>query len=87
MKKIFLFLIFTLGIISCNSQLKSKEEEKKRLREIDASLATLKLKFGENILKETNKYEMYLTNEDDLEGLPESAKEAAAELAKNKGKK
>ena len=64
-----------------------KEEEKKRLREIDASLATLKLKFGENILKETNKYEMHLTNEDDLEGLPESAKDAAAQLAKNKEKK
>ena len=42
------------------------EEEKKRLREIDATLATLKLKFGENLLKETNKYEMHLTNEDDL---------------------
>ncbi|MFD0991620.1 hypothetical protein [Tenacibaculum geojense] len=34
MKKILLFLIFTLGTLSCNSQLKSKEEEKKRL-EID----------------------------------------------------
>ena len=63
------------------------EEEKKRLREIDAALATLKLKFGENLLKETNKYEMHLTNEDDLDGLPESAKDAAAQLAKNKGKK
>lgn len=64
-----------------------KEEQKKRLREIDATLATLKLKFGENILKETNKYEMHLTNEDDLDGLPESAKDTAAQLAKNKGKK
>ena len=63
-----------------------KEEQKKRLREIDATLATLKLKFGENLLKETNKYEMHLTNEDDLDGLPESAKDAAAQLAKNKGK-
>jgi len=62
-------------------------EQKKRLREIDATLATLKLKFGENLLKETNKYEMHLTNEDDLEGLPESAKDAAAQLAKNKEKK
>ena len=62
------------------------EDQKKRLREIDATLATLKLKFGENLLKETNKYEMHLTNEDDLDGLPESAKDAAAQLAKNKGK-
>ena len=30
---------------------------------------------------------MHLTNEDDLDGLPESAKDAAAQLAKNKGKK
>ena len=62
-------------------------EQKIRLREIDATLAKLKLKFGENLLKETNKYEMQLTNEDDLEGLPESAQDAASQLAKNKGKK
>ncbi len=62
------------------------EEQKKRLREIDTTLATLKLKFGENLLKETNKFEMHLTNEDDLDGLPESAKDAAVQLAKNKGK-
>ncbi|MGB5385924.1 MAG: M3 family metallopeptidase [Eudoraea sp.] len=62
------------------------EDQKIRLREIDTALATLKLKFGENLLKETNKYEMHLTNEDDLDGLPESAKDAAAQLAKNKGK-
>ncbi len=62
------------------------EEQKKRLREIDATLATLKLKFGENLLKETNKYKMHLTKEDDLDGLPQSAKDAAAQLAKSKGK-
>jgi len=62
------------------------KDKKKRLREIDAELAQLKLKFGENVLAETNKYEMHLTNESDLEGLPESAKEAAAQLAKSKGK-
>ena len=62
------------------------KEQKKRLREIDATLATLKLKFSENLLKETNKYEMHLTNEDDLDGLPQSAKDAAAQVAKSKGK-
>jgi peptidyl-dipeptidase Dcp len=62
------------------------DEQKKRLREIDTRLATLKLKFGENLLKETNKYEMHLTKEEDLEGLPEGAKEAAGQLAKSKGK-
>ncbi len=62
------------------------EAEKKRLREIDAELSKLKLKFGENILAETNKYELLLTIESDLDGLPEGAKEAAAQLAKSKGK-
>ncbi|WP_297792705.1 M3 family metallopeptidase [uncultured Eudoraea sp.] len=63
------------------------KDHKKRLREIDAALATLKLKFGENVLKETNKYEMHIANEADLDGLPESAKDTAAQLAKTKGKK
>ena len=63
-----------------------KEKQKKRLREIDADLAKLKLNFGENILAETNKYKMHLTDESDVEGLPEGAKEAAAQLAKSKDK-
>lgn len=62
------------------------EERKQRLREIDAELAKLKLKFGENVLAETNKYEMHLTDEKDLAGLPEGEKEAAAQLAKSKDK-
>jgi peptidyl-dipeptidase Dcp len=63
-----------------------KEENKKRLREIDAELSKLKLTFGENVLAETNKYEMFLTDEKDVEGLPEGTKEAAAQLAESKGK-
>ncbi|MDB4292357.1 M3 family metallopeptidase [Maribacter sp.] len=62
------------------------EDKKKRLREIDAEASKLKLKFGENVLAETNKYEKYITNENELAGLPEGAKEAAAQLAKAKGK-
>ncbi|PWL37976.1 peptidase M3 [Flagellimonas aquimarina] len=62
------------------------DSEKKRLREIDAELSKLKLKFGENVLAETNKYELLLTNEESLRGLPEGAKEAAAQLAKSKDK-
>ncbi|NHF58276.1 M3 family metallopeptidase [Flavobacteriaceae bacterium TP-CH-4] len=62
------------------------EEKKKRLREIDAELAKLKLKFGENVLAETNKYQMHLTDEADLDGLPEGEKEAASQRAKAKGK-
>ena len=63
-----------------------KEENKKRLREIDAELSKLKLTFGENVLAETNKYEMHLTDEKDVEGLPEGTKEVAAQLAESKGK-
>lgn len=63
------------------------EDKKKRLREIDAELSKLKLTFGENILAETNKYEMHLTEEADLDGLPEGEKEAAAQLAESKDKK
>ncbi len=62
------------------------EDKKKRLREIDAEASKLKLKFGENVLAETNSYEKHLTNEADLAGLPEGAKDAAAQLAKAKGK-
>lgn len=62
------------------------EDKKKRLREIDAKLAKLKLTFGENVLAETNKFQLHLTDESDLDGLPEGAKEAAAQLATSKGK-
>ncbi len=62
------------------------EDKKKRLREIDAEASKLKLKFGENLLAETNKYQKHITNEADLDGLPDGAKEAAAQLAKSKDK-
>ncbi|SIQ25960.1 M3 family metallopeptidase [Maribacter ulvicola] len=62
------------------------EDKKKRLREIDAKLAKLNLTFGENVLAETNKFQLHLTDEADLDGLPEGEKEAAAQLAISKGK-
>ena len=63
----------------------SKEDQKK-LREIDAKLARLTLQFGENVLAETNAFELHLTEKDDLEGLPDSIKEAAADEAISRGK-
>jgi Zn-dependent oligopeptidase len=60
------------------------EEDKLILREIDVELAKLKLTFGENVLAETNTYHLHLTNECDLKGLPDDAKEMAASLAKLK---
>ncbi len=62
------------------------EDAKKRLRAIDSELSRLKLSFGENVLAETNRYEMHLTEEADLEGLPEGAKEAANNSAGSRGK-
>ena len=62
------------------------EADKTKLREIDAKLSKLSLKFGENVLAETNAFEMHLTDEKDLSGLPESVKEAAREIAKSKNK-
>ncbi len=62
------------------------QEGKKRLREIDQQLSQLGLRFGENVLNETNKYELVITDEKDLEGIPEDIKEAATQTAEEKGK-
>ncbi|MCX7547899.1 M3 family metallopeptidase [Xanthomarina sp. F1114] len=63
------------------------EEKKLELRDIDKKLSQLKLNFGENVLAETNKFDMLITNEEDLSGLPEGAKEAAQQLAESKDQK
>ena len=60
------------------------DDKKVRLREIDTELAKLKLTYGENVLAETNNYQLHITNETDLKGLPEGTIEAAASLAKSK---
>lgn len=59
------------------------EDKKSRLREIDKELSQLSLKFGENVLAETNTFQLHITNENDLSGLPEGAIEAAHEVAKS----
>ena len=61
------------------------EKEQQQLRKIDAELSKSSLQFGENVLAETNAYQLTITNEDKLSGLPESAKEAAKMLAQEKG--
>jgi peptidyl-dipeptidase Dcp len=63
------------------------EEKKKQLRKIDADLSKLSLTFGENVLAETNKFELHLTDKKDLSGLPEGVIEAAAQTAEEKEKK
>ncbi len=62
------------------------EDKKLILRKIDKELSQLKLKFGENVLAETNKFEMLITDEKELSGLPEGTIEAAKQLAESKEK-
>ena len=63
------------------------DADKRKLRKIDAKLSKLSLQFGENVLAETNAFEMHLTDKNDLAGLPDSVKESAREVAKSKEKK
>jgi len=62
------------------------EEKKNQLREIDKELSRLSLQFGENVLAETNAFELHITDENDLAGLPEGTREAARSLAKIQNK-
>ena len=62
------------------------EEKKTKLRKIDTELSKLNLTFGENVLAETNKFELQITDKKDLSGLPEGVIEAAAQTAEEKGK-
>src|SRR5690554_2758678 len=62
------------------------DEDKEKLRKINAELSLLTLEFGNNVLAETNKYELVIDKEEDLAGLPDGLIQAAAETAKEKGK-
>lgn len=61
------------------------EDKQARLREINAELSVLQQKFGTNMLAETNAFKLVFENEEDLAGLPESVRTAAAEQAKAEG--
>ncbi len=57
------------------------ESDKQTLRTIDEELSKLSPQFSENVLKATNKYELHVTDDKDVEGLPKSALAVAKELA------
>lgn len=59
---------------------------KARLRELDARLAVLGQEYGDNVLAETQAFTLHLTEDAQLEGLPESVVEAAASAAKERNK-
>ena len=60
-------------------------EAQARLREINSELATLSQQFQENVLNETNEFELLVTDKADLGALPESLVALAAEEAKRRG--
>ncbi len=59
--------------------------KKEELAKINEELSVLSLQFGENLLKENNRFEIVLESEEDLAGLPENVRVAAAEAAKERG--
>ncbi|HPD96039.1 MAG: M3 family metallopeptidase [Bacteroidales bacterium] len=60
-------------------------EKQEQLRKINQELSVLTLQFNENLLAETNNYQIVIDNKDDLAGLPESVVAMGAEDAKAKG--
>ncbi|MGB9836398.1 MAG: M3 family metallopeptidase [Candidatus Saccharicenans sp.] len=62
-----------------------KAEEKEKLAQIDRELALLSLKFGNNVLQETNNFKLVIQNKKDLDGLPQSVIDSAAETARKMG--
>ena len=62
------------------------EADKETYRQLSQELGQTTLQFGQNVLKATNAFEMLLTTEEELAGLPQDTRDAAALLAKNKGK-
>lgn len=69
-----------------NSGATLSAEDKETYRKLSMELSKTTLDFGQNNLKETNRFEMLLTDEADLAGLPGSVLEAAVAKAKSKGK-
>ncbi len=62
------------------------EEKQERFREINQELSTLTLQFGQNVLADVNSWKMFIEDEEDLAGLPQSIRDAAAEAAAREGK-
>ena len=61
-------------------------DQQARLREINKQLSVLQTKFGNNLLADLNAFQLVVEKEEDLAGLPQSVRAAAAERAKEAGK-
>ena len=62
------------------------QDKKDILREIDTKKAQLSLRFGENVLADTNSFSLHVTEEKELKGIPDQVREMAADIAKSKNK-
>ncbi len=72
-----------LDFVSGGAEL--SEADKQRMREINSTSSTLGLNFSDNVLAETNKYQLFIDNEEDLAGLPPTVVAGAAEAAAREG--
>lgn len=72
------------GFVRSGANLSDTDKEK--LKKINADLSVLTTAFSQNLLAETNAFELVVDKEEDLAGLPAGLKSAAAETAKAKGK-
>lgn len=66
---------------------KLNDSDKEALRELDKEISELSLKFGDNVLKESNSYKLFVDNKEDLKGLPDATLESAAHAAEEEGQK
>lgn len=64
---------------------KLNDEEKQQLRDLNKEMTELALSFSENVLAETNNWEMVIDNEEDLAGLSQGLIDAAADTAAKRG--
>ncbi|MFO7979342.1 MAG: M3 family metallopeptidase [Candidatus Aminicenantes bacterium] len=60
------------------------QDKKDELRKINEELSNLTMKFGQHVLKENNRYELVIENEDDLAGLPQSVIDGASKAAQDR---
>ncbi len=61
------------------------EAERERLTQLSERMSMISLQLGENVLAETNAFQLRLETEEDLAGLPESVRSSAADAARSAG--
>ena len=62
------------------------DEGKEKLRKLTEEAGMLSLQFSQNMLKENKAFQLHITDEEQLDGLPETAREAAAQAAREQEK-